>query len=90
MLLDANEETTTPPVPHFAAKLNVENLCGKQATQPQVLIVNPNGRINSHRHKNFISLALQYNTITYAGYYFYFHEQSKSVPWETYEGSSNI
>ena len=45
--LDFNQETITPRISHFAAELNVENLCGKQTTQLKVLIVNPNGRIDS-------------------------------------------
>ena len=48
MPLDVNQETITPRVSHFAVELNVENLCGKQTIQLKVLIVNPNGRIDSH------------------------------------------
>lgn len=48
MPLDVNQETITLRVSHFAAELNVESLCGKQTTQLKVLIVNPNGRIDSH------------------------------------------
>lgn len=48
MPLDLNQETITPRVSDFAAELNVEILCGKQTTQLKVLIVNPNGRIDSH------------------------------------------
>lgn len=48
MPLDLNKETITPRVSDFAAELNVEILCGKQTTQLKVLIVNPNGRIDSH------------------------------------------
>ena len=48
MRLDVNQEIITPSVPQFSAELNVENLCGKQTTQLKVLIVNPNGRIDSH------------------------------------------
>ena len=50
MPLDVNQETITPRVSHFAAELNVENLCGKQTTQLKVLIVNPNGRIDSQQY----------------------------------------
>ena len=46
--LDFNQETITPRISHFAAELNVENLCGKQTTQLKVLIVNRNGHIDSH------------------------------------------
>ena len=48
MRLDVNLEILTPRIPQFSAKLNVENLCGKQTTQLKVLIVNPNGCIDSH------------------------------------------
>ena len=48
MPLDVNQETISPRVSHFSAELNVENLCGIQTTQLKVLIVNPNGRIDSH------------------------------------------
>ena len=48
MPLDVNQEIITPRVPQFSTELNVENLCGKQTTQLKVLIVNPNGRIDSH------------------------------------------
>ena len=82
MPFDVNQETITPRVSHFAAELNVENLCGKQTTQLKVLIVNPYGRIDSHRGQNFILRALN------AGFYVYFHKQS--IPWEIYDGSSNI
>ena len=46
MLFDVNQETITPRVSLFAAELNVKNLCGKQTTQLEELIVNPNGRID--------------------------------------------
>ena len=58
MPFDVNQEAITPRVSHFATKLNVENLCGKLTTQLKVSIVNPNGRIDSHRCQNFISRAL--------------------------------
>ena len=48
MRLDVNQEMITPHVPQFSAELNGENLCGKQTTQLKVLIVNPNGRFDSH------------------------------------------
>ena len=55
--IHVNEETITPHVSHFATELNVENLCGKQTTQLYVLIVNSNGRIDSHCHQN-VTLSL--------------------------------
>ena len=48
MPLNVNQEIITPCISHFSAELNVENLCGKQTTQLKVLIINPNGRIESH------------------------------------------
>ena len=48
MRLNVNQEIITPRVPQFSAGLNVENLCGKETTQLKVLIVNPNGRTDSH------------------------------------------
>ena len=45
-------------VPHFAAELNVKNLCGKQTTQLEEFIINPNGRIDSCCRHFFISRAL--------------------------------
>ena len=48
MRLDVNQEIITPRVPQFSADLNVENLCGKQTTQLELLIVNPNGHIDPH------------------------------------------
>ena len=50
MPLDVNQETIRPRprVSHFSTEMNVENLCGRQTTQLKVLIVNPNGPIDSH------------------------------------------
>ena len=48
MRLDVNQEIITPRALQFFTELNVKNLCGKQTTQLKVLIVNPNGRIDSH------------------------------------------
>ena len=48
MPLDVNQEAITPRASHISAEFNVEKLCGKQTTQLKVLIVNPNGRIDSH------------------------------------------
>ena len=45
MPFDVNQETITPRISHFALELNVKNLCGKQTTQLEELIVNPNGRM---------------------------------------------
>ena len=51
-------------VSHFAAELNVKNLCGKQTTQLEELIVNPNGGIDSYCRQFFISRALTISTTT--------------------------
>ena len=58
MPFDVNQETITPRVSHFAAELNVKTLCGKQTSQLEELIVNPNSRTDSYwRHFFFISRA---------------------------------
>ena len=46
MRLDVNQEIITPRVQQSSAELNVGNLRGKQTMT--VLIINPNGRIDSH------------------------------------------
>ena len=58
MPFDVNQETITPRVPHFALELNVKNLCGKQTTQLEELIINPNGRIDSYCRQFYILRAL--------------------------------
>ena len=66
MPFDVNQETITRPVSHFAAELNVKNLCGKQTTPLEELIVNPNGRIDWYCRQFFISRALTISTATQA------------------------
>ena len=58
MPFDVNQETITPRISHFALELNVKNLCGKQTTQLEELIVNPNGRIDSYCRQFYILHAL--------------------------------
>ena len=90
MPFDVNQETITPRVSRFTAELNVKILCGKQTSQLEELTVNLSGRIDSSHRQFFISRALTIPTATvYAGFYFYFHAK-QSVPWEIYDGSSNI
>jgi len=104
MPLDVNQETITPRVPHLSTELNVENLCGKQTTQLKVLTVNPNGRIDSHcsfddETKSIILNACRKNLNTVANmtmkhsHVIFTNSLSQAkecVPWEIYEGSSNI
>ena len=60
MPFDVNQETITPRVSHFAAEMNVKNLWGKQTTQLEELIINPNGRIAA----NFLfRVRLQYRQL---------------------------
>ena len=66
MPFDVNQETITPRVSHFAAELNVKNLCSKQNTQLEELIVNPNGRIASYCRQFVTWCALTISTATQA------------------------
>ena len=58
MPFDVNQETITPRVSRFTAELNVKILCGKQTTQLEELIVNPNDRIDSYCRLFYILRAL--------------------------------